>query len=736
MSKRSADRPLPSVADIRAWLAADSASRPKASAAARAFGIRGMDDRRAFKQLFKKALHGGEPSRDSGPEGLPSVTLFRVVGTDEDGAIRAAPDRWPGSGEPPEVIVEAGGASGRIGVGARLIGRLIDRSDDGERPHVRPIRILPSGQDADAPELALVEADRNGRLSLKAARPGRERYWSIADRPPEGLAEGDLVLVQPLSPRMGPRGRDFRARILSAHGRADDPAAFGLALMASLEAPIAFPEEVEAAAACAEPPTLQGRRDLRETPLLTIDGADARDFDDAVFAEPAGDGWRVIVAIADVALYVRPGSALDQEARLRGNSTYLPDRAIPMLPEALSNGLCSLKPNEDRACLFVEMRFDKSGHRVAANFGRGLMRSHYRLTYEKAAAVGDDAEREDPDPPAYAKHVRRLYGAYACLSRGRNRRAPLELELPERMVAFDAEGAPVAMKLRPSLSSHRLIEEFMVQANASAAEAILAANAEALYRAHDKPDPERMGLLAETAAKLGAAAPGARLDRPSDLNALLARIEDPQTRTILSELILRAQARARYGADCDPHYGLALEAYTHFTSPIRRYADLVAHRALIAALNLGEGGAIDTPEMLEAIADAVNRTERRSAVVERSVLDRYAALMAARHVGETFEGRVVGANRAGLFIRFDHSLLEGFAPAALLPDDFWRLSRDGMAMEGGSGAAIRVGDPVSARIRDADAKTGGVTLEILTATRGARPPKRYIKRRKKRVGRP
>lgn len=730
MKKRPSAAPLPSVADIRAWLAAVD-ERPKASAAARAFGVRGVENRRAFKQLFKQALAGGDVagerhSRQTG--GMPPVTLFRVTRTDSDGAIRAVPAQWEGAEPPPEAIVEAGGAATRLAAGARLIAR-VEATDDGDWI-ARPIRILPA-QGAFEPELAVVEADRRGRLSLKAARPGRERLWEISGQPPPGLSEGDLVLAHPETPKLSSRGREYRARILSVHGRAADPVAYGLALLAALEAPIAFDPAVVAEADAMAQPQLDGRTDLRDLPLLTIDGADARDFDDAVHASPLTNGWRVVVAIADVCHYVRPGSLLDREAQARGNSTYLPDRAIPMLPEALSNGLCSLKPNEDRACLFVEMTFDAKGARQTARFGRGLMRSHWRLTYEAVAALGDGGEPPEGDPE-YAPAVEALYGAYAALSQGRARRAPLELELPERTVIFDRDGAPQALRLRAGLSSHRLIEEFMVQANAAAAEALLAAGAEALYRVHDRPDPERIGLLAETAAQLGAAAPGARLDRPRHLNALLAGVDDPPTRSILSELILRSQAQARYSAECAPHFGLALEAYAHFTSPIRRYPDLVVHRALVRALGLGDGGRIETADALDGLAESVNRTERRSAMVERAVLDRYSALFATEHIGETLDGRIVGANRVGLFIRFNDPLLEGFAPAALLPDDYWRLSRDGMAMEGRrSRKTFRVGDAVSAFVREADAATGSVVVEIRTGKPPQRPGKRFTKKRRR-----
>lgn len=728
MAKRAAAPPLPTVSDIRAWLQA-SGERPKASRAAKAFGVRGVEDRRAFKELFRQALGGTADVREQA-DGMPPVTLLEVTGADEDGAPVATPAQWTGNDAPPPVRVEAGRGAGRIAKGVRMVARIEAVGDEWV---ARPIRILPNASEREA-ELAVVEEDGRGDLVLRAARPGRARYWKIAGPRPDGLEIGDLALAAPEAARAGPRGREYRARILSTHGRADDPAAFGLALMASLDAPIAFAPETLAAAESAGPPDIDGRDDLRTLPLVTIDGADARDFDDAVFAEPDGSGWRVIVAIADVAHYVRPGSPLDREARLRGNSTYLPDRAIPMLPEALSNGLCSLKPEEDRACLYVEMAFDAAGKRRSARFGRGLMRSHARLTYEIAAAVSeapDAAETADQ-----AKWIENLYGAYAALKRARKARGPLELELPERTVAFDAEGRATALGLRPALTSHGLIEEFMVQANAAAAELLEAKGAGALFRIHDKPDPEKMGLMSETAQRLGVSAPGARIDTAARLTALLTRVEAGPIRSILSELILRAQAQARYTADCTPHFGLALDAYAHFTSPIRRYADLVVHRALVRALDLGDGGENLDDDALDRIADAVNRTERRSASIERAVLDRYSALLATAHVGETHEGRIIGANRAGLFIRFDDPLLEGFAPAEFLPDDYWRLSRDGLAMEGRrSGKSFSLGDRVVANIVSADATTGGVTLEIKTTLKSAahkkRDGKRFTRKRRK-----
>ncbi len=716
---------LPTVQEIAAWLA-DQDSTPRATEATQAFGIRGMENRRAFKTLYKDARKLGRDGAKS-VGGLPPVTMLVIQRISNDGDLIAVPEK---SDKPPApaVIVNPGRQGGALAVGTRVLARI---EDEGGEVVAHPIKIFTGPPPRPDAVLAIVEEGHRGSLELREAQPGRPRRWKLDGKRPQGLEAGQLVLAKPETRRPGHAARDFRASIISIHGDAENPAMFGLAMMEQLGAPIDFPANVIAQAEAAKPPELGGREDLRTLPLLTIDGADARDFDDAVFAEPIGrKGWRIIVAIADVSSYVAPGSALDISARARGNSTYLPDRAIPMLPEALSNGLCSLKPAEDRACLFVEMEFSAEGRRTAHRVGRGLMQSHWRLTYEDAQGIADGTL---PDHPAQAA-AQNLYAAFDCLLRGREKRAPLELDLPERVVVFDDKGVAVDISKRRGLASHKLIEEMMVQANASAAESVLEARAEALYRVHEKPDAERIGLLAEQAARMGIMHPGARLDHPRLINDVLAKADDPAVRTVLSELILRAQAQARYNPECTPHFGLSLEAYLHFTSPIRRYADLVAHRSLIQALALGKGGEAPDRAELEVIAGETNKTERRSISIERAVVDRYVALLGKAFEGKELEGRVSGINRVGLFVRFEDPYLDGFAPAALLPQDYWCLSRDGMSMDGrNSGMSYRIGDSVNAQIREVEVVTGSVTLELSLPKGLRRKPggKRLIKKRRR-----
>ena len=716
---------LPTVQEIAAWLA-DQDGTPRATEATQAFGIRGMENRRTFKSLYKDARKLGRDGAKS-VGGLPPVTMLVIRRISNDGDLIAVPEK---SDKPsaPAVIVNPGRQGGALAVGTRVLARI---EDEGGEVVAHPIKIFTGPPPRPDAVLAIVEEGHRGSLELRQAQPGRPRRWKLDGKRPQGLEAGQLVLAKPEPRRPGQASRDFRASIISIHGDAENPAMFGLAMMEQLGAPIDFPANVIAQAEAAKPPELGRREDLRTLPLLTIDGADARDFDDAVFAEPIGrKGWRIIVAIADVSSYVAPGSALDISARARGNSTYLPDRAIPMLPEALSNGLCSLKPAEDRACLFVEMKFSAEGRRTAHRVGRGLMQSHWRLTYEDAQGIADGTL---PDHPAQAA-AQNLYAAFDCLLRGREKRAPLELDLPERVVVFDDKGVAVDITKRRGLASHKLIEEMMVQANASAAESVLEARAEALYRVHEKPDAERIGLLAEQAARMGIMHPGARLDHPRLINDVLGKADDPAVRTVLSELILRAQAQARYNPECTPHFGLSLEAYLHFTSPIRRYADLVAHRSLIQALDLGKGGEAPDRAELEVIAGETNMTERRSISIERAVVDRYIALLGKAFEGKELEGRVSGINRVGLFVRFEDPYLDGFAPATLLPQDYWCLSRDGMSMDGrNSGMSYRIGDSVTARIREVEVVTGSVTLELSLpkGLRRKRGGKRLIKKRRR-----
>jgi ribonuclease R len=503
------------------------------------------------------------------------------------------------------------------------------------------------------------------------------------------------------------------------------PGAISLISIASFEIPHVFPEAALAEAAAAKPVDAAGRVDLRGLDLVTIDGSDARDFDDAVWAEPDADpanpgGWHLVVAIADVAHYVTPGNALDDEARERGNSVYFPDRVVPMLPEALSNGLCSLKPDEDRACLAARLWIDRDGRKRKHQFKQAIMRSAARLTYEQVQAARDGTT----SLPITKERLDALYGAFAALDRARVARGALALDLIEYRVVLDAQGTPVAVEPRQRLDSHKLIEEFMILANVAAAEELEAKRRACLYRIHDAPDPDRLDMLREALADIDAPGLGlakGQVIRPDLFNRILTSIAGRPEAPVVNELVLRSQAQAVYSPHNIGHFGLALSRYAHFTSPIRRYADLLVHRAL-----LGESLTIDE---LEAIGRHVSATERRAAAAERAALERYRARLLGNRIGEVFAARVNGVQRFGLFLTVAENGADGLLPMAGLPPDFYRFDPRKMQLSGRhSRRTFGLGDAVSARLVEAD-PIGGRLVFHLDEPDTERPRRQPIRHR-------
>jgi ribonuclease R len=401
-----------------------------------------------------------------------------------------------------------------------------------------------------------------------------------------GAEPGELVLaeVRQGRPRLGLR----EVRVTERLGAPGGTRTLSLIAIHEHELPVEFSPEALDEATAAGPAELGKRTDLRALPLVTIDGADARDFDDAVWAEPDPDpgnpgGWHILVAIADVAWYVRPGGALDRAAFERGNSAYFPDRVVPMLPEALSTGWCSLNPDEDRPCLAAEMWIDGSGKARKHRFLRGLMRSAARLTYEQIQAARD-GDREAVAEALHEPAIAPLYGAYESLLEARRARGTLELDLPERRVVLDEAGAVAAIERRERLDSHRLIEEFMIAANIAAARELETRRRPCMYRVHDQPDPVRIEALRQVLDSLDLRLARGQVMRAKLLNRVIERAKAHPAAAMVNMLVLRAQAQALYSPDNIGHFGLALTHYAHFTSPIRRYADLLVHRALIAGL--------------------------------------------------------------------------------------------------------------------------------------------------------
>jgi ribonuclease R len=466
------------------------------------------------------------------------------------------------------------------------------------------------------------------------------------------------------------------------------------------------------------------RRDLRDLDLVTIDGEDARDFDDAVWAEPdrtKGNpgGYRIVVAIADVAHYVRQDSALDREARERGNSVYFPDRVIPMLPEALSNDLCSLRPDEERACFAVLMRIDAQGRLIEKTFRRALMRSRARLTYAQVQAARDGM----PDAltaPLMEAVIGPLYGAYEVLAAARRRRGAIDLDLPERRAIVDAEGRLIGIGRRQRQASNMLIEELMILANVAAATLLEEKGQPGLYRVHDKPDSAKLAVLADYLERIGV--PWSRTTKkPGDFTELLERLSDHALKESAAGFVLRCQAQAVYSPANIGHFGLNLRRYAHFTSPIRRYSDLVVHRAIVRILGAGgdglDGGA--TVEALGELGRHLSMTERRAMEAERGALERLTALYLAGSRGALLEGKITGVQRFGLFVTLDESGAEGLVPVSTLGDDIFAHDERHHALVGQrQGESFGLGDTVTVEIVEADAVTGSLIFRIDEHQRG------------------
>jgi len=532
------------------------------------------------------------------------------------------------------------------------------------------------------------------------------------------LKDGDLVLAEVGSApqRYGPK----RGRVLEVVGREDQPRAASLIAIHSHGIPTGFSPAAEAEAKAARPPELGKRTDLRHIPLLTIDPPDARDHDDAVYAEPDTDlrnpgGWIVWVAIADVSAYVRPGSALDREARDKGNSVYFPDRVEPMLPEALSAGLCSLREGENRACLAVRMVFDARGKKTGHQFVRGLMRSAAKLSYEQAQNAIDGLP-DDATGPLLESVLKPLWAAYATMKIGREARQPLAIESLERRIVLDEDGKVVSITPRASLEAHKLIEEMMIQANVCAAQTLEQRGSPLIYRVHDAPSQEKLRSLAEFLGTIGVAWTKGEAARTDRFNRLLADTHEGPHADIVNEVVLRTQMQAHYNTENIGHFGLNLDRYAHFTSPIRRYADLIVHRALISALKLGDDGLSDFDvTRMKDTADLITQAERRAMAAERDATDRYVAAFLSDRVGADFEGRITGVTRFGLFVRLSETGADGLIPVSSLGDEYFIHDDRAHALVGErTGRRWPLGRMVQVRLLEATPITGGLLFEMLS----------------------
>ncbi len=696
---------LPSRESLRRFIA-DSPGRVGKREIARHFRL-GPEQKEALRGLLRSLQHEGEVApaghrRFTPPGRLPDACVVVVTGTDRDGDPVAKPVDWQGEGPAPVVFMqpERRGLPA-LAPGERVLARLTLLANtrpgqSGSRYEGRTLKRL-----TDEPGRILGVFRPPDRLLPTDRRAKAE--WRIPPGESGGAEADEIVLASPLpSSTYGLKN----ARIVERLGRVGDARSVSLICIHTLGIPVEFSEGALAEAKRARVVALGKRTDLRDLPLITIDGADARDFDDAVYAEPMEGGFRLVVAIADVAHYVRPDSALDRDARVRGNSVYFPDRVVPMLPEALSNGWCSLKPNEPRGCLFVEMQIDASGRKTAHRFGRGLMQSAARLTYEQVQQAHDRGDTLGLGE----SRIDALYAAFRALLGARVARGTLELDLPERKVVLDEAGQVAAIAPRPRLDSHKLIEEFMVLANVAAAEELERLRQPAMYRIHAPPSEEKLDALRGFLATLDISLPPGGTIHPRDLDRVLAKVAGTELAPMVNETILRSQSQAAYHPENIGHFGLALTRYAHFTSPIRRYADLLVHRALIRGLKLGLG-ALSEPEAVafEDIGERISGTERRAALAERDAVDRYLSAYMADKVGASFAARISGVTRFGLFVTVLDSGANGLVPLSSLPDDFWIHDDAGQALHGRrTRQSYRLAQPITVRLTEASAITGGL----------------------------
>jgi ribonuclease R len=688
------------------------------SAIARHFGLKGSD-RRAVRLMLKEMQAQGLLGR-RGRKGfaeagaLPPVGVADVVERNTDGdlfvrlakagedapAVRLAPSRHEAQ-------------AGAPGLGDRLLVRF-ERLETGEL-EARMIKRL--GQSAHR-VLGVVRKSRRETRIEPVDRRSKESLV-LSPMAAEELADGDLVLAQVASaPHHGYGPKP--GKVLEVVGREDDPRAASLIAIHTHGIPTGFSDAAEAEAVAAQPPTLEGRTDLRDVPLVTIDPPDARDHDDAVYAEPDTDprnegGWIVWVAIADVAAYVRPDSALDREARDKGNSVYFPDRVEPMLPHALSSNLCSLREGENRACLAVRMVFNRQGRKLSHRFHRGLMRSAAKLSYEQAQAA-IDGQPDDKTGPLMKRILGPLWEAYACLKKGRDARSPLEISSTERRIVIGEDGRVASITPRASLEAHKLIEEMMIQANVAAAETLEQRRSPLIYRVHDAPSMEKVQALADFLHTIGIDWSKGEAPRTDRFNKLLDQTRGGPHAEIVNEVVLRTQMQAYYSPENIGHFGLNLDRYAHFTSPIRRYADLIVHRALVASLQLGADGLSQKDIVrLGETAELITAAERRAMAAERDATDRYVAAFLAEREGAEFDGRITGVTRFGLFIRLAEVGADGLAPVSSLGDEYFIHDERTHALVGErTGRRWRLGAMARVRLEEATPLTGGLLFSVLS----------------------
>ena len=693
---------------------------------AKAFGLKGQEKiklKALLKDMAEEGLIDGSKSAFHRMGGVPKVTTLKIVDIDE-GELIAEPDNWDpeAPGKPPRLIIREPRMRGAKRPPALKRGdRVLARTEETERGLIAHVmKKLPARTEG---LMGIVEIDKTGKAWLAPVDKRVRQSAPIADR---GEAEqGQLVIAERV-------GRSERAgvKVIEVVGDPLAPRSFSLIAIAKHGIPHIFPEEVleEAPRAAKLKLSEKTREDLRHLPIVAIDPADARDHDDAIWAEPDGQGgFNALVAIADVSFYVRPGSALDREARKRGNSVYFPDRVVPMLPEVLSADVCSLKEGEDRAAMACHLHINADGKVSSFRFTRALVRIAHNIAYEDAQKAVDEG-----NPPEYLAN---LWAAWKALAAARHARDPLELELPERRVVLNEQGQIAEIAIRERLDAHRVVEDFMIAANVAAAKALEAKTAPVVYRIHEPPSREKLIALRDYLATMGKKLALGQVVTPGLFNRMLKDITDETEKALVMEAVLRSQTQAYYGPANAGHFGLSLGSYAHFTSPIRRYSDLLVHRALVDAYKLEQpappgsipatSGLSDRDRAsLQQVSDAISQTERRAMEAERDTIDRYVAAWLSGRVGEVFDTRITGVQAFGFFATIVGLGGDGLVPISTLGGEYFRHDEAAQALVGSdSGTTYAAGDRLKLRLAEANPLTGALKFVLPDQQAGVIEPR-------------
>lgn len=707
---------IPSKDEVLRWIS-DNPTLTSKRDIAKAFGIKGaarIDLKRILRQLEDEGHLAKRNKTYRDPDSLPPVSVLQIIDPNADGDLYAKPMEWQGTGDAPRILFVAKSSDQALKPGERILARLTEVQDDGHRYEARLIRRIGS----NPTRILGVFRKRADGGRITPIDKGQDKEWHVPAGAEDGAQDGELVEAQ----QSGPKSRMGlpKARIVARLGDPSAPRAVSLIAIHQHGIPDAFPDGVIAQADAAHPAKLGKREDLRDVPLITIDPHDARDHDDAIYAQADDDpknpgGYIVWVAIADVAHYVTPGSALDNEARKRGNSTYFPDRVVPMLPDRLSGDLCSLHEGVERACMAVRMVLNSQGEKLSHRFTRGLMKSYASLNYQEVQQAQDGAPN-DKCAPLMDAIITPLYGAYAACKLARADRQPLDLDLPERKIVLSDEGQVQSVNFTDRLDAHRLVEEFMILANVAAAEELNRLKQPLLFRVHEEPSPEKLDALREVAQASGFTLAKGQVLQTRHLNGLLKQAQGTDFSELVNISTLRSMTQAYYNPENFGHFGLALKNYAHFTSPIRRYSDLIVHRALIAGHGWGKDGLSPADvDDLEATATHISTTERRSMVAERDTKDRYLASYLSERVGNEFSGRIAGIARFGAFVKLDETGADGLVPISTIGAEYFNFDAEAQTITGErTGLKLALGLPVTVRLAEATPITGGLMLELLT----------------------